>query len=148
MTVNPVPRGYHTVTANVVVDNAERVIEFAKQAFDAKQRMRFDAPDGSIAHAEIQIGDSIIMVADASEEFPPRPAILLLYVPNVDATYAQALRSGAISLREPVNAFYGDRSAGVLDGVGNQWWIATHIEDVSLDEMHRRAEKLHSALAT
>lgn len=144
MAVDPIPAGYHSVTPNIIVKDCARVIEFAKQAFAAHERMRFDTPEGSVAHAEIQIGDSIVMVADASEQFPPHPSILLVYVNDVDATYTQALAAGGKSLREPANAFYGDRTGGVQDVAGNQWWIATHVEDVSVEEMQKRAQMEHA----
>ena len=92
-------------------------------------------------HAELKIGDSIIMIGEASGEWKPMPASIALYVENVDATYARALEAGATSIREPANQFYGDRSGGVKDLAGNHWWIATHIEEIPPQELRLRAEQ-------
>ena len=94
--------------------------------------------DGAIRHGEVEIGDSRVMLADATNESPAVPAMLHLYVEDVDAVYRAALEAGAESVREPTDQFYGDRMAGVNDAFGNQWWIATHVEDVSAEEMERR----------
>jgi PhnB protein len=96
-------------------------------------------PDGSIGHAEVRIGDSMVMLGQARDEWKARPGTLYLYVPDVDATYRRALAAGGASLREPTTQVYGDRSGGVEDPVGNQWWMATHVEDVSPEEIDRRA---------
>jgi uncharacterized glyoxalase superfamily protein PhnB len=139
--VNPIPEGYHTVTPYLVVEGAAGVIDFAKKAFGATEAMRFETPDGKIGHAEITIGDSIVMIADAStsDQGVEMPGVLNLYMEDVDAVYRRAVDAGGTSLREPTNQFFGDRSAGVKDAAGNQWWIATHVEDVPPDEMARRA---------
>jgi uncharacterized glyoxalase superfamily protein PhnB len=141
MAVNPIPEGYHTVTPYLVVEGAAGVIEFAKKAFGATEAMRFETPDGKIGHAEITIGDSIVMIADAStsDQGVEMPGVLNLYMEDVDAVYRRAVDAGGTSLREPTDLFFGDRSAGVKDAAGNQWWIATHVEDVPPDEMARRA---------
>ena len=97
-------------------------------------------PDGTLQHGEVKIGDSIVMLAEASGQWKPRPSTLYLYVNDTDATYRRAIEAGATSLMEPATQFYGDRSAGVQDPAGNFWWIATHVEDVSPEEMHRRAD--------
>ena len=96
-------------------------------------------PDGKVMHATIRIGDSIVMVSDANDRFPSMPCMLYLYMDDVDAIYNKAIKAGGQSLREPTNEFYGDRSAGIKDAWNNQWWIATHIEDVDEKEMKRRA---------
>ncbi len=140
MAVNPIPEGYHSVTPYLVVNGAGRLIDFLKQAFGAEERGRFLAPNGSIMHAEVKVGDSIIMLGDANEQVPARPAGLCLYVPDTDAIYRRAISAGATSLRGPEDQFYGDRSAGVTDPTGNTWWINTHVEDVSAEEMERRAK--------
>lgn len=137
--VQPIPDGYPTVTPYLVVEGATRVLDFLAAAFDAKERTRMEGPNGTIGHAEVTIGDSLIMVGDAGSEFPARPGTLHLYVEDCDATYERALAAGATSERPPEDQFYGDRMAGVNDSAGNQWWIATHVEDVSPDEMARRA---------
>jgi uncharacterized glyoxalase superfamily protein PhnB len=140
MPVKPIPDGYHTVTLVLTVQGASKLIEFLEQAFDAKETYRLDGPNGSILHAEIQIGDSRVMLGEASEQCQPMPATMALYVEDADAWYERALKAGATSVREPADQFYGDRSAGVKDFAGNQWWIHTHIEDVPHEEIKKRAE--------
>ena len=141
MPVNPIPPGYHNVTPYLIVEGAARVIDFAKQAFGAEEIMRMDGKDGAIGHAEFKIGDSRVMVADSSDRWPSMPVSLHLYVEDCDSLYARAMEAGGTSLREPVDEFYGDRSAGVKDPAGNLWWLATHVEDVPEDEMARRAKE-------
>ncbi len=141
MAVKPIPDGYHAITPYLVVEGAAKVIEFASKAFGAQEIFRFPGPNGTIGHAEMKIGDSVIMIADAGR-YPPRPANLVLYVPNVDEVYRKAIAAGATSEREPADQFYGDRSAGVIDTGGNHWWMATHVEDVSPDELERRAAEM------
>ena len=138
MTAKAIPDGYHTVTPYIVVSGAAGLIDFTKQAFDAHERSRKTNPDGTVMHAEVQIGDSVLMIADASDAFAAMPAMIHLYVADVDAAYKSALGAGAESMRKPADQPYGDRSAGVKDTWGNQWWVATHIEDMSEDEMARR----------
>jgi len=138
--VKPVPEGYHTLTPYLVVDGAERVIKFMKDAFGAQFVFEpMKRPDGKIMHAELRIGDSIVMISDASERAKATSAMLHVYVPNVDAVYQKALKSGGISVTEPADMFYGDRSGGVKDPAGNQWHIGTHVEDVSPAELKKRA---------
>jgi PhnB protein len=148
MGVNPIPEGYRTVTPYLVVEGAANVLEFVKQAFGAEEKFRMDMPGGKIGHAEAKIGDSIVMVGDAGEENPAMPAMIHLYVDDCDATYERALAAGATSEREPTDQFYGDRSAGVRDSAGNLWWIATHVEDVSEEEMAKRMEAATAAQAS
>jgi PhnB protein len=137
-----VPKGYHTVTPFLMVNDARGLIEFMKKALNGEATSVMKMDDGKIMHATVQIGDSIIMIADlmpgANEVMP---ACLYLYVDDVDASYKQAINAKGISLREPTDEFYGDRSAGVRDEWNNQWWFATHIEDVSEEELERRKEK-------
>ena len=142
MAVKPIPDGYHTVTPYLIVPGAAELIEFTKRAFGAEERFRMAGPDGTVMHAEIQIGDSVVMVSDGSPEHPPMPGMLHLYVEDVDAVYGNALAAGAESLREPEDQFYGDRSGGVKDASGNQWWLSTHVEDVPPEEMRRRQSAL------
>ena len=139
----PIPEGFHTITPFVVVEGAEAFLEFIEKAFDADTSIDMKSPNGQVMHATGQIGDSKIMVADAMPGFKAMPCMLYVYVENIDAVYKQAVKAGGTSLREPVNEFYGDRSAGITDKWNNQWWIATHIEDVDEEEMYKRAEKLH-----
>jgi PhnB protein len=139
-TVKPIPDGYRTVTPYLVVRNAPRLIQFLQQAFGATELMRSLRPDGSVMHAEVSIGDSRVMIGEASDAWPPMPGCVHLYVVDTDALYHLALQAGATSLREPTNQFYGDRMAGVQDPVGNQWWVATRVENVSAVEVALRAK--------
>lgn len=138
MAVKPVPDGYHSITPYLVVSGAAWVIDFAQEAFGAQEIMRLPGPNNTIGHAEIKIGDSVVMLADATTAHPARPANLMLYVPDVDEVYRRALKAGGKSEREPADQFYGDRSASVIDLAGNHWTIATHVEDVTPDELQRR----------
>lgn len=140
MAVQPVPEGMQTVTPYLIVPGVARLIEFLKVAFGAKETGRFDMPDGTVMHAEVRIGDSNVMMGDAGGPHAPQPAHLHLAVPDVDVVYARALKAGATSVREPANQFYGDRSGGVKDPGGNTWWISTHIEDLSMEEIARRGK--------
>jgi PhnB protein len=139
MPVKPVPDGFRTVTPYLVVEDVPRLIDFLKAAFGAVETERVDGPGGRVAHAEVRIGDSIVMMGGAMERFPAIQTMLYVYVPDADAVYGQALQAGATSVMEPANQFYGDRSGGVKDPAGNTWWIATHVEDVPRDELQRRA---------
>ncbi|MGH9380435.1 MAG: VOC family protein [Thermoanaerobaculia bacterium] len=127
-TVKPIPDGYHTVTPYLLVEDAPGILSFIERAFGGKVLSRHLAPDGRVAHAEVQIGDSRVMLSEAREEWPAMPAMLHLYVEDVDAVYGQAVEAGGTSIREPEDMSYGDRSGGVRDAAGNQWWIATHIK--------------------
>lgn len=138
MAVKAIPDGYHSITPSLVVNDAGKLINFMTQAFGAQERMRMPMPDGKVAHAELTIGDSAVMVADASAEFPAQPGALHLYTENVDAVYDRALKAGARPQRELTNQFYGDRSATLIDPVGNQWTVSQHVEDVSEEEMTKR----------
>lgn len=144
---NPVPDGHHTVTPYLTVRGADRLIEFARNAFGATAVRRMERPDGTIHHAEIRIGDSIVMIAEATEQWPPMPTMLHLYVADVDDVHRRALAAGGASIGEPADMPYGDRSGGVTDPCGNQWWIATRIEDLSDDEIARRAAAHEAAPA-
>jgi PhnB protein len=139
MTVKPIPEGYHTVTPYLTVHDVGQMLEFTRRAFDARVIESMPGADGAIRHADILIGDSHVMFGAASEQWSARPGTLYLYIENVDEWYRRAIEAGGTSLREPTNEFYGDRSAGVTDPQGNQWWMATHVEDVSQEEMERRA---------
>ncbi|HMZ81442.1 MAG TPA: VOC family protein [Acidobacteriota bacterium] len=138
--VKPIPDGYHTVTPYLVVENPANLLEFLTSAFDARVTFASRHSDGSVGHAEVKIGDSMIMIGPAGPQSQPMPSMLYLYVPDTDAVYAQALKAGGVSIMEPANQFYGDRNAGVKDHFGNQWWIATHVEDVSPEELEHRAK--------
>jgi len=138
MAVKPIPEGNHTITPYFVVEKADKFIDFVKRAFDAKEVYRLNTPDGSVMHAELQIGDSRIMLGQASERWKPQTCTLYLYLPDVDAVYRKAVEAGGKSTMEPQDMFYGDRSAGVDDAFGNHWYLATHKEDVAVEEIERR----------
>ena len=124
-----IPEGLHTVTAYLHPMRAEPVISFLKRAFGAEELEKYASPDGVIHHAKIKIGDSVLEMGEAHGPYQPMSATFYLYVPNVDATYSRALNAGATSTSEPADQSYGDRSAGVKDPFGNQWYIATHIRE-------------------
>jgi len=126
----PVPAGLRAVTPYLHVHGAVRMVDFLREAFEAEEVERAASPDGTILHAKIRIGDSIIEMGEAHGEYQPMPSTLHLYVSNMDTVYARALRAGASSLREPRDEPYGDRNSGILDPSGNRWFIATHIKDV------------------
>jgi PhnB protein len=147
MAVKPIPEGYGTLTPYLVVKGAGGLIEFLKEAFDAVELFRMARPDGTIGHAEVKIGDSRLMIGEGSEQWPPRPGMFYLYTTDADAAYRRALAAGATSVREPADQFYGDCSGGVQDAFGNQWWVATHVEDVPPDELDRRAAAHATATA-
>ncbi len=138
---NAIPEGYHSVTPYLVVTGADKVIEFMQKAFGATVNFRLDGPDGKIGHAEMQVGDSRIMLGEAKKEWKPMPSGIYLYVKDSDAVYKKALEAGAESVMEVADQFYGDRHGGVRDPAGNLWWISTRVEDVPDDEMKRRAEE-------
>lgn len=141
MAVKPIPEGFHTVTPYLMVEGASKLIDFLRRAFEAKEIYRQNMPDGTVMHAQVRIGDSMLMMSDATSQHKPMPSMIYLYVEDVDAVYNRALKAGATSLRKPTDEFYGDRSGGVKDQFGNQWWIGTHIEDVSPEEVEKRADE-------
>jgi PhnB protein len=144
MTVKPIPAGYHSITPYLIVKGASRAIDFYKKAFGATEVMRFPGPGGTIAHAEIRIGDSHLMLADEQgsyrgpEALGGSPVSLMIYVEDVDKTFEQAIRSGAKQARPVADQFYGDRSGNLVDPFGHVWTIATHKEDLSMEEIQRR----------
>ncbi len=148
MAVKPIPEGYRSVTPYLAVKQAADAIEFYRRAFGAKERMRMPGPDGKIGHAELEIGNSVIMLADEHPDMDFRgPAsiggtsvTLHLYVPDVDATFSKATAAGAKPVRAVEDQFYGDRAGSVRDPFGHVWHIATHKEDLSPEELRRRAE--------
>ena len=153
--VKPVPEGYHTATPNLIVNDAARALEFYTRALGAKERMRSSGPGGKIMHAEFQLGDSIIMLADEFPEMGSRSPKTLggsvgglwLYVPDTDAVYDQAIAAGATSVSAPADMFWGDRHARIRDPFGHEWSIATHKEDVSPEEMEKRSGEFYSQMA-
>jgi PhnB protein len=142
--------GYHTVTPYLISSDATRALDFYKEAFGATEIMRMSAPGGKVGHAEIQIGDSRIMVADEAPQcnaLSPQtvggtPVSLMIYVASVDTTFAKAVSLGAKALMPVKDQFYGDRSGSLIDPFGHQWTIATHVEDLSQDELAKRAAAL------
>jgi PhnB protein len=144
--VKAIPDGYHSVTPYLVIDGAARAIDFYKRAFDAKELMRIPSPGDKIGHAEIKIGDSVIMLADEHPEMDARspahfggsPISILIYVADVDRQFPQAIAAGGTELRPLTDQFYGDRSGTLKDPFGHTWHLSTHKEDVSPDEINRR----------
>ncbi len=147
MAAKPIPDGYPQISPYLIVDNANAAIEFYTTVFGAQERMRMPAPEGKIGHAELQLGDGVVMLAD---EFPGMgarsantmggsPVIVSVYVEDVDATFDRAVQAGATVVRALEDQFYGDRIGQFQDPFGHQWSVATHVEDVSPDEMERRA---------
>jgi PhnB protein len=151
--VNPIPEGYPRLSPYLAVDGAGDAIEFYKDVFAATERIRMGGPEGKVGHAELQFGDSVLMIADEFPDFgnaSPKtvggtPVTISLYVEDVDATHAKALSSGATEIRAPENQFYGDRTGSFEDPWGHKWHIASHIEDVSPDEMAKRAQELDAS---
>ncbi len=147
-----IPENYRRITPCLVVRGAAQALDFYAAVFGATERMRFPAPDGSIAHAEIQIGDSVVIVEDEDPQrgtsappadgLPGTPVWQFIYVDDVDAVVAQAVERGATLRRAPHDQFYGDRDAYVVDPFGHSWTIATHVEDVSPQELERRLAAL------
>ncbi len=148
--VKPIPDGYPRVTAYLSIDGAGDAIDFYKKIFGATERVRMPGPDGKIGHAELQLGDSVIMMADAFPDMgavdPKKlggsPVTLTVYVEDVDKTYKAALKAGATELQPVEDRFYGDRSGGFEDPWGHRWNVQTHVEDVSPDEMAKRAAEM------
>lgn len=140
MAVHYIPDGYHTITPFLVAEKAAQLVDFIKEAFGAEEMHRMASPDGTVQHAELRIGDSPLMLGEAQGEWKAIPSMLYLYVKDADATFARAVRAGAIAVREVADQFYGDRNGTVRDAWGNIWSIGTHIEDVAPEEIRRRAQ--------
>jgi Uncharacterized protein conserved in bacteria len=156
VSVKPIPEGYHTATPYLAVDDAAEALEYYKKAFGAKERGRMEAPDGKIGHAEIQIGDSLVMLSDpfpqASTRTPKElggtTASVFLYVENVDAFVQRAVDAGATVSMEVADQFWGDRFGTITDPFGHSWSVATHIEDVPPEEMAERAKAAMAAMSS
>jgi PhnB protein len=152
--VRPIPEGYHTITAHLVVDDAAGAIDFYKKALGAKERLRMSTPDGRVLHAEVEIGDSVFMLADEMDPMPGQPGLykspksaglttgaMFLYVTNVDAAFDRAVKAGC-TVRAPVaDMFWGDRFGQVIDPFGHTWGFATHTEDLSPKDMQKRQQE-------
>jgi PhnB protein len=151
----PVPEGYSTLTPYLAVDDASAAIDFYQRAFGATERARMAGPGGAIMHAELEIGDSIVMLSDPFPQASTKPpkeiggtsVSIMTYVEDTDAAYKQAIDAGATSLMEPDDMFWGDRFSSVQDPFGHSWTIATHIEDVSPEEMQKRSEEWAAQMA-
>jgi PhnB protein len=149
---NPIPDRYRRITPSLIVTGAARAIEFYADVFGATERMRFPGPGGTVAHAEIQIGDSVVMVEDEDPHrgttappaggLPGTPVFQFIYVEDVDAVVARAVELGATLVRAPQDQFYGDRDGYIVDPFGHGWAVATHVEDVGPDELARRTGAL------
>lgn len=150
--VKAIPEGYRSLQPYLIVKGAAQAIDFYKKVFGATEILRMPQPDGRVGHAEVRIGDSVLMLAD---EFPERgihgpahyggaPMTLMFYTENCDGVYAKAMAAGAKSMREPADQFYGDRMAGVEDPFGFQWYIATHVKDVTPEEMQAAMKEQRS----
>jgi PhnB protein len=138
--VKPVPKGYGSVTPSLNVSDAKGLIKFCEKAFGAETRLLMPGPQGKVMHAELVIGDSLVMLSDAVQE-PARPANLFVYVPKVDKTFAKAVKAGAKVLMPIADQVWGDRSGRVEDPFGNRWSLATHVEDVSPKKLKKRMAK-------
>jgi uncharacterized glyoxalase superfamily protein PhnB len=147
-----VPKEYHTVTPSIFVDGAARAIDFYKKAFGAEERGRFAGPDGSIMHAEIKIGDSIMMLADEMPDYGGKgpksmggtPVSFFIYRENVDSAWKQAIDAGGREVMPLIDQFWGDRAGCLEDPFGHKWWLAQHLEDLSPEELRQRAESYFS----
>jgi PhnB protein len=139
--VQAIPKGFHTVTPYLILNNAAKFLEFVEKAFDGETTFISKTDDNKIMHATVTIGDSTIMVSDSMENMPATPAMLWVYVEEVDEVYDKAIEAKATSVREPLDEFYGDRASAVKDAWTNTWWIATHIEDVPPAELEKRAKQ-------
>ena len=150
MAVKPIPEGYHSITPYLIIKGAAAAIDYYKKVFGAKERMRMDSPGGTIGHAELEIGDSVIMLADESPEMGHRspktvggsPVSVVLYVENVDTVFKRGLDAGGKQVRPVENQFYGDRMGSLEDPFGHIWTVGTHVEDVTPAEMQRRAAEM------
>ena len=147
--VNPIPEGYPRVTPYLIVDGAGAAIDFYSSVLGATERMRMDGPDGKIGHAEVEIGNSVVMLADENPEMNARgprsiggsPVSLMVYVEDVDDVFSRALEAGAKELRPVETQFYGDRMGAFEDPYGHEWNVASHVEDVPPEEMSKGAEE-------
>ncbi|MEX3103652.1 MULTISPECIES: VOC family protein [unclassified Streptomyces] len=138
MSVKPIPDGYTTVTPWLISRDTVQLIDYLKRAFDAEELSCLTGDDGSVAHAEVRIGDSVVMLFDSRPEWPPTPGFLRLYVEDADAVHRRAVEAGGTSVTEVTHLFFGDRVGRVRDPLGNLYWIQTRVEDLTLEEMEPR----------
>ena len=156
MAVKPIPEGYHTVTPYLAVDDAAEAIEYYRKVFGAKERARMEAPDGKIGHAELEIGDSLVMLSDpfpqattrSPKELGGTTASVFMYVKDVDAVVKQAVDAGATVTMEVADQFWGDRFGTVQDPFGHLWSIATHVEDLTPEEIAERGKAAMAAMSS
>jgi PhnB protein len=156
MATQPIPEGYHTVTPYLAVDDATEAIEYYTKAFGAKERVRMETPDGKVGHAELEIGDSLVMLSDPFPQASTKPpnelggtsVSVFMYVEDVDAVVKQAVDAGATVTMEVADQFWGDRFGSVKDPFGHLWSIATHVEDVPPEEMAERAKAAMAAMSS
>jgi PhnB protein len=156
MATQPIPEGYHTVTPYLAVEDATEAIEYYTKAFDAKERVRMETPDGKVGHAELEIGDSIVMLSDPFPQASTKPpnelggttVSVFMYVEDVDAVVKKAVDAGAMVTMEVADQFWGDRFGSVKDPFGHLWSIATHVEDVPPEEMAERAKAAMAAMSS
>jgi uncharacterized glyoxalase superfamily protein PhnB len=145
MAIKPIPDGYQNVIPYLVIPNPKELIDFAQKVMNAKLLEKMDTPDGSIMHAEIRIGDSVVMMGQSSDQYPPQSTMLHVYLEDIDAAYERSLKAGAVSMKVPQNQFYGDRTAMVKDTNDIYWNFSTHVEDVTPEEMRRRSEEYNKS---
>jgi PhnB protein len=156
MATQPIPEGYHTVTPYLAVEDATEAIEYYTKAFDAKERVRMETPDGKVGHAELEIGDSLVMLSDPFPQASTKPpnelggtsVSVFMYVEDVDAVVKRAVDAGAMVTMEVADQFWGDRFGSVKDPFGHLWSIATHVEDVPPEEMAERAKAAMAAMSS
>jgi PhnB protein len=156
MAVKPIPDGYHTVTPYLAVDDATEAIAYYQKAFGAKERVRMETPDGKIGHAELEIGDSLVMLSDPFPQGSTRPpkelggttAGVFMYVEDVDAVVKRAVDTGATVAMEVADQFWGDRFGTIIDPFGHSWSIATHVEDVTAEQIAERAREAMAAMSS
>ncbi len=156
MAVQPIPEGYHSAAPYLAVDDASEATDYYKKAFGAKERVRMDAPGGKIGHAELEIGDALVMLSDpfpqsttrSPKELGGTSVSIFMYVEDVDAVVKQAVDAGATVAMEVADQFWGDRMGSVTDPFGHTWSIATHVEDVPPEEMAERAKEAMAAMSS
>ena len=156
MAVKPIPEGYHTTTPYLAVEDAAAAIDYYKQAFGAKEKVRMDAPGGKIGHAELEIGDSLVMLSDPFPQASTKPpneiggatSSVFMYVEDVDAVVKQAVDAGATIVMEPEDQFWGDRFGAIKDPFGHIWGIATHVADLSPEEIAERGREAMAAMGS
>jgi len=144
MAVKPIPAGYRTLTPSCAIERCAAAIDLYRRVFDAQLEVRLDAPDGTVGHCELLFGDSRVMMGEAGPQAPRHTMKLMMYVPDCDATFKRAVDAGFTVQEPPTNQFWGDRMARLADPHGNEWFVGTHVEEVSPEELKRRMAKLYA----